>query len=186
MFDAETGLFQNWHREYNARIGRYMQSDPIGLAGGINTYGYVEGNPVSKVDPMGLESYRCVRPLSGHAGRERRNWRDFWGNPSYHQYSCVRDPDPRGVGFICDGQGPANSGLGGFLHGPGKPSNQNKDYFHPEACDKTQDDNACFEGCMVDEWKKPRPDYGWPTVGTDCKEYDDAVNATCRKQCGLK
>ena len=36
VFDAETGLFQNMRREYNPRIGRYMQSDPIGLGGGIN------------------------------------------------------------------------------------------------------------------------------------------------------
>lgn len=55
-FDQETGLFQNWHRDYNPRIGRYMQSDPIGLAGGINTYSYVEGNPLMLSDSEGLQA----------------------------------------------------------------------------------------------------------------------------------
>lgn len=44
----------SWHRFYDPSIGRYISADPIGLAGGINLYAYVGGDPVNWVDPWGL------------------------------------------------------------------------------------------------------------------------------------
>jgi RHS repeat-associated protein len=52
--DAESGLFYNYFRYYAPDGGAYRQSDPIGLGGGINTYGYAGGSPTQYVDPRGL------------------------------------------------------------------------------------------------------------------------------------
>lgn len=54
VYDSETSLHYNYFRDYDPLTGRYIQSDPTGLAGGTNTYGYVEANPLSFVDPLGL------------------------------------------------------------------------------------------------------------------------------------
>ncbi len=52
--DKETNLYYNINRDYDPNIGRYIESDPVGLSGGINTYTYVGGNPPSRIDPLGL------------------------------------------------------------------------------------------------------------------------------------
>jgi len=54
LYGQESGTHCNYYRNYDPGIGRYVQSDPIGLAAGINTYGYVKNNPLGKADRLGL------------------------------------------------------------------------------------------------------------------------------------
>ncbi|MCE7951019.1 MAG: RHS repeat-associated core domain-containing protein, partial [Xanthomonadales bacterium PRO7] len=53
-YDSETGLIHNGFRDYDKDSGQYIESDPVGLQGGISTYAYVEGNPTNDNDPYGL------------------------------------------------------------------------------------------------------------------------------------
>jgi RHS repeat-associated protein len=56
VYDRESGLFYNYFRDYDPATGRYVESDPIGLEGGINTYGYAIQNPLSHTDEFGLNA----------------------------------------------------------------------------------------------------------------------------------
>lgn len=51
------GMLQNYFRDYDPAVGRYVESDPSGLAGGVNTYGYASENPLLMRDPLGLDPF---------------------------------------------------------------------------------------------------------------------------------
>lgn len=69
IWDEESQTWHNGFRDYDPFTGRYIQSDPIGLAAGLNTYAYVGGNPVNRIDPYGLwELPSWARGYEGQLG----------------------------------------------------------------------------------------------------------------------
>jgi RHS repeat-associated protein len=62
-YDRETTLHYNMMRDYDPSIGRYVESDPIGLDGGLNTYAYVGNSPVDRFDPDGLATCEGIWKL---------------------------------------------------------------------------------------------------------------------------
>ena len=81
-FDKETNLHYNYFRDYDPGIGRYIESDPIGLEGGLNTYSYTKSSPLAHSDPLGLLVRLCSRPLKRlpiQIGRLRHEFIDLNG-----------------------------------------------------------------------------------------------------------
>lgn len=88
-----SGLFYNYQREYEPAVGRYSQSDPIGLAGGISTFAYALARPVSDLDALGLQS-AAARQAALQGARSPVY---FPSNEGYYH------PD---LGYIAPDQGP--------------------------------------------------------------------------------
>lgn len=79
-------LNQNWNRDYDPLTGKYIESDPIGLKGGVNTYEYVHQDPLLYSDPSGLLSQivaSCVCSYMKSSGYVAwKAWSDALGNRS--------------------------------------------------------------------------------------------------------
>lgn len=61
QYDYEAGTWYNYFRHYDASVGSYQASDPIGILGGLNGYAYAAENPVTRIDPLGLSDFEHTR-----------------------------------------------------------------------------------------------------------------------------
>ena len=101
--DQESGLSYNFFRDFDESKGGYIQSDPIGLAGGTNTYAYAEDNPLQWIDPMGLVVELRCRPADIAAGIVNHCWlkTDTIEAGMNEQVSCTRaGNDASGFPFV--------------------------------------------------------------------------------------
>jgi RHS repeat-associated protein len=106
---AETGLNQNWNRDYDPLTGKYIESDPIGLGGGASTYLYASATPVAAVDPSGLLVEVIGHLAFAPVGRVTTP-------ASYHAALYLQPDDP----CHCSGTWPVTLGsqeIGGMLVG---------------------------------------------------------------------
>lgn len=81
-YDQEINLFYNYFRDYDPITGRYVESDPIGLDGGLNTYGYVGGNVLSFIDPQGLKLVNAPKGTGEKGASYYPTSPSAWNNPS--------------------------------------------------------------------------------------------------------
>lgn len=96
-YDSASGLNQNGYRDYEAATGRYSQPDPIGLSGGINSYAYVDSNPLIFTDALGLaKDQTCVAAYTT-AGAVCGGAAGYYGGGALGAV---------GGGFVCSPSGP--------------------------------------------------------------------------------
>ena len=164
LYDQDTKLIRFGYRDYDAYTGKWTAKDPIGFAGGdSNLYGYVLGDPVGFVDPLGLEVWNCKE--SGIGG---------------HHYNCVR----KNGEMICQSLYPSQQIKAPDIYLPSFGLPAVNDQYNSKICKKVDDNkNYCIENCLLKIWNSPRPDYALGPLGSDCQEYTEETLEQCIESC---
>jgi RHS repeat-associated protein len=164
-YDPETGLHYNYFRHYDPGTGRYVEGDPIGLAGGLNLYAYVGGNPLNYIDPLGLAQICNVGlPIS-------------IGVP--HTFLCANGQ--------CGGK--HGGGAGPQLYSPtSKIMNDLADKPNASCSDVPEKDcdPIAFDGCITQELKPKNLSEPYFFAGANCGTWAIETIQKCKNSCKKK
>lgn len=172
VYDAHMQLMQNHFRDYDPVTGRYIESDPIGLAGGLNTYAYVGGDPVGAFDPNGLAQFGW-RPLGAGTGRLDAAPRVRGNVALAHEHLWFDDDPNDNVGFF------AGSGERSGWSVCGEEGDVRQDFGHTRA-------QYVFSGPVYDDARMRRAlsnirseweDRTYCLVGSNCQSFADALRS---------
>jgi len=150
----------NYFRDYDPQTGRYLESDPIGLYGGVNTYAYVSDNPISNYDPLGLAQFgfRPLGPLPWLGDSSRNPLDDYFHTDISHEQL-----------FFEDGQSPSNIGFFNDKSGGGLYSGQDQSLYH-------MDPMHYDDKIMRQAVKNVNPGK-YRLFGNNCQTYADSLRA---------
>jgi RHS repeat-associated protein len=168
----------NYFRDYDPTTGRYVESDPIGLRAGLNTYMYVGGEPLSATDPSGLLE-QCRSGLDALGGGS--------AGPLHHEFLCWTGADGKRQcrGYGRDPGSRALGAMGGRVKGKILKDGENISYGK-SSCEP-DDKNSCMDRCAERKWKElenKTPRYGW-VFGTQCVVEKRVIYNLCSEECGL-
>jgi RHS repeat-associated protein len=182
-FDAETAKLYNYYRDYDPAVGRYVESDPIGLRGGINTYGYARARPLKLRDVLGLTpgdvqrvfgdavgSFGDLNPGTGHVDFEPgKPGTDKWSaqihiDPSWAQKACFTKDEYRELFFT-------------LFHEAMHSSDNMWTRFWTSNDDSNQHHQSiywreAYEGSRGDGVRRPTPGNMWGTPGATPVDVD--------------
>ncbi len=164
-YDAETNLHYNHFRYYDPELGRYITSDPIGIIGGMNTYGYVNQNPIIGVDINGLTVSCSYDQASGQlictndsTGNQDVNEQCYSGAPGATNDPLQQNvpnvgPIPRGDYDIGTGVDNPKTGLQSLPLMPTPSNNQFPSTRDPNSFlmhgDNGKNNQSASEGCII-------------------------------------